>query len=144
MEKRALHSIKPRFNALLQMHGFEVVETHDADSFGDSCAVVASDDLRLRFILDKGHLSVDVGSAVKPATWYDMDLVKSLIEGNATGGETLDDRASFLEKNYSEVCRLFEEGNVDTTEKALKRLKKERAEQLFPQAFNAEDERDRH
>lgn len=99
MKNRALNRVKPRFDALLQTHGFEAVETKDSSSFGDSCAVVASDDLRLRFILDKGHLSVEVGSAVRPETWYDVDVVKSLIEGEGTGGETLGDRAAFLEQN---------------------------------------------
>lgn len=136
MENRALKRVEPWFGPLLQLRGFEVVETHNSASFGDSFAVVEAENFRLRFVIDRDQTSVEIAASAKPESWHDLNLVRRLIEG-ASIKEPLEtpDLAVFLEANLDEVNNLFKEKNLAVTETALKKLERERAEEMFPQAF---------
>ncbi len=133
MNSIVLDEIRPWFSFLSKDYGFYQVEAYNSASFGDSLAVLASDNFRIRFIRDRGQIFIDIGSVVKPDEWFDLSLVKALIEGNlADGAEAIQDLAVFLRNNYSAVKDLFEEKKFIETEKALRELEKLRAQNMFP------------
>ena len=136
MKNRALDTVKPWFGLVFQTRVFDVVETQDSASFGDSFAVAESDAFRLRFLIDRDQIFIDISALKRPDTWHDLSLVKNLIEGTSIDSTAdIPELAAFLEQNFAEIEKIFKGENLDATETALKELKRERAEQMFPPAF---------
>ncbi len=136
MNSNVLEEVKPLFSFLFENHGFSLLEAYDSPSFGDSLVVLTSIDFRIRFIRDKGQIFIDIGPTSKTDKWYDLDLVKTIVDGNlGEQAPELEDFAVFLENNYITVKGLLVDEKFEEMERAIKQLQDFRAQQLFPKLF---------
>jgi hypothetical protein len=134
MANSVCDEVKPLFSFLLDDHGCSLSETYDSSSFGDSLAILACDDFRIRFIRDRGQIFVDIGPASKNDEWYDLNLVRAtILRSPSDEVASIENLAIFLRDNYFAVKDLFEGKNVRETEKALEELQQLRAQKMFPQ-----------
>ena len=112
-------------------------KTVDSEHFGNRLMDYASSTLIVRVVLDRGRWSIELGEVNRPATWYDMGLLKALLSNNAPSlsSLSLEDQVSFLKANWPSVAVLFEPNRREDTFTALVRLGDERARKLLPGLF---------
>ena len=124
------------FGFLFSDYGFQVSSQHTSEDFGNAFVIAQSDDFSLRFLLDRGIPSVEIGIASNPCEWIDLDIVRSLILGTdlleAPGPDVL---AEFLKTHYVKVRALMGNERVAATISELRKLAHARARRMFPQAF---------
>lgn len=101
---------------------------------GDALLLVASDRVRLRFVRDRTQLMLDLQptDVPKPDEWYSVDLVRRLCRGERETSGLLDESyADFLEENLGDIEHRFAPEQWPHTRAELKRLKVERAREMF-------------
>lgn len=133
---RALQEADAPLRSFLSSSGFEVVESENSDSFGNSYATLESPTLRLRVTIDRGNLSVDIGPKGQPETWYDLTLVSALVRSLVVANP-LPPRVAgdFLADHYLQLVSLFGPDQFERTKGVLQRLQQERVSRMFgPQA----------
>lgn len=134
--------IKPFFSALLDAHGFRVVsESHEPASFGDGLIVLQSEDLRLRFVRDRGQIFADISPAGQAGDgWHQLQRVKEFLQRHDAPAEDasdarraagLDELSIWLTGNYERVRDLFREDTYLSARDALQKFEKEKAAQMF-------------
>jgi hypothetical protein len=136
MNNRALNMIKTWLGSFLQDHDFSAIELRDSDSFGNSIAIFESKNVRLRAILDKNQLCIEIGSINEPEVWYDLQLISLMLKSSSS--EPISDpkeQVNFLVNNYSGISYLFSDENLIITKNELNTLKKERTLRMFPHLF---------
>ena len=114
---------------------FRIVDSLVATSQGgDAWLLVASDDVRLRFVRDRGQLFLDVqGTAQDDDAWFSLDLLWRLILHEPRDSAELDgDYAAFLQAHLAGIEGLFSDRAAwPTTRRELQRLKRVRAREMF-------------
>lgn len=128
--------IKTWLGSFLQDHDFSAIELRDSDSFGNSIAIFESKNVRLRAILDKNQLCIEIGSINEPEVWYDLQLISLMLKSSSS--EPISDpkeQVNFLVNNYSGISYLFSDENLIITKNELNTLKKERTLRMFPHLF---------
>lgn len=69
---------------LLTQFGFIVIDArYDASSFGDSYVVLQAPTVRLRFVRDRGQVSLEIGINGEPVTWWHFEHFCELLEGQS-------------------------------------------------------------
>jgi hypothetical protein len=115
---------------------YRIVDSEMATGFGDTCLIVGSERLRLRFVRDRGQLYLEFQAAQarddrwhdSDDTWYDIDLVQELLTGTRPASAELDaDHAAFLERNLQEIESRFADHRPET-EHQLEKLRRARAQ----------------
>jgi hypothetical protein len=114
----------------------EVAEERSA-SFNDAFLVLYSGCVRLRVLRDRGILYIDIGPRSNINEWYDVSLVKALLE-NSSLVEATDERElmAFLNRSFMQLRGLFNERNFKATQQKLKRLERARAKKMFPNVLD--------
>jgi hypothetical protein len=115
-------------------NGFKLVEKDKSDFFGDYFEIYSNDEIMIRFSNSKSFKTVDVGKVGDLNVWFDLALVKALIddEKDLLKITTLDDYNLFLEKSLIQICNLFNKKNFVFTEQNIKLLGQLRVKQMFP------------
>ena len=101
---------------------------------GDAYLVVESDRLRLRFVRDRGQLSLELqpSEANGSNDWYSVDLVRRLLLGRRETSGLLDaSYASFVREQLAEIESCFSPERWETTRAELKRLARIRSREMF-------------
>lgn len=142
MSRTIYEEISPFFSELLDEHGFRMVsESHAPDSFGDGLIVLQTEDVRLRFVRDRGQVFADVGSSGTSSgdDWHQLQRVKEFLHrhdstaaaSDARRATGIDELGVWLKANYEQVRTLFRRETYPSTRDALRKFEKEKAEQMF-------------
>lgn len=132
--------IRPFFSELLDEHGFRVVsESHEPKSFGNGLIVLQAEDLRLRFVRDRGQVFADIGAPGQTGddNWHQLQRVMEFMHRHDSPAADprraagLDELGVWLKENYETVRALFREETYPSTRVALKKFEREKAEQMF-------------
>lgn len=112
---------------------FRFIDSHNVeDSMGDAYLVLESPKLRVKFVLDRGPIFVEVQSPEETTTWHSIDLVRQLVTGKVQRSAFMDkDNAVFLRTNLTAVVAAFSPDRISETLKRINELKDERAKRLF-------------
>ena len=141
MSATIYEEIRPFFSALLDEHGFRLVsESYEPASFGNGLIVLQSEDLRLRFVRDRGQVFADVGPSGQTGEhWHQLQRVMEFLQrhdspadaSDARRAASLDELGVWLKENYEGVRSLFREDTYPSARDALRRFEKEKAQQMF-------------
>lgn len=124
---------------LYKDYGFRFVDSEVTKHFGgDAYVIMASGDLRLSFISDRGQLFLDF-QCVAPLkkgqvdkSWYSIDLVRQLITAEEGYRSILDEEnAKFLRTHFPAIQELFNSKNFAKVRDRLLELKRVRSKTLF-------------
>ncbi len=119
---------------LYERNRFRFVDSMVSDAFGgDSLLVLASEELQLRFVRDRGQLFLDFRTARQKGDkgWYSIDLVRQLITGEREYHSLMnEENARFLKENLDTIEQLFSERNIKDTLSSLKELRRKRSKRL--------------
>jgi hypothetical protein len=96
---------------------FVKLEESESSSFGDAHAVFGTGDARLRFVRDRGDVSLEVGS-VNHSEWWPIDFICEMVE-RPFPGRDLPTNLAALKALLPDICRDFAAENYAAT---LKRL----------------------
>ncbi len=117
---------------LLEDYGLKIVEeAFDPLSFGNSLVVFESNDMRVRFIRERGQVTVEVASCSDPNTWWDLDHVCEIISGHSTSsGSDLPVVASVLRRTYETLVEYLGPNYVQTKRDLEQRAKKRQQDMM--------------
>lgn len=115
---------------------YRITDSMVSTQFGSNASlVVASDQLRLRFVRDRGQLFLDVQSpwATKTAEWYSVDLVYRLLTDERQDSAELSEAyVDLFQTRLPEIESLFStKDSFKTTKPKLDALKALRAKEMF-------------
>jgi len=124
-----LNKIKELFSFLFEEYGFKLTEFKKFESFGDVLVTTKSKDFCLRFVRDRGQTFVEIGPSVGFKEWFDLNVVRMLIQGiDDTKSDDIIKLQNFLKQNYSKIKELFSQENYLKTEEHLRNIQNELAE----------------
>jgi hypothetical protein len=113
---------------------FRFDDSGSSESFENAFLVLEHEDLRLKFVKDRGQLFLDFQptSSKRKKDWFSIDIVKQMVTGNIEPSAEMDtEKAMFLKNNLDEIEQLFSTANLENTIKKLKELERQRAKRLF-------------
>lgn len=118
----------------LKSNGFELIEKDTSEFFGDYYDTFSNGFFQLSFSSSKSFEAVDLRSNQPNESWYDLALVKALLydEKYLNNVTTVEEQKDFLQKEFTNIAKLFSDRNYPATKKRLEELGNERAEQMFP------------
>lgn len=119
---------------LYEEHGFRIVDSEYISAFGGPGSVVLSNDtLEIRLYLDRDRQSVDFRGKRRKSfqAWFAIDVVRQLVTGEIDKGLLDAENIAFLRQNVVKLQQLFGKASLAATEKALRKLEKERSRRLF-------------
>lgn len=124
-------------HSFLEEIGFEIIDFDESESFGDKFYTYSNNVIKLRFISDKSVKSIDVKKNNTDEIWWDLALVRALIDHEERLNITIsfDDLLMFLKKEINSINLLFNNTNYNSTKTKLESLKNKRAKQMFPNNF---------
>lgn len=104
-----------------------------APQFGDATTTLASHNLLVRFIRDRGDIYVRLNRPPQDVEWTSLLLVRALVLYLDPGHDpTLAELAIFLHQHITAVAELYAETHIATTVASLQRLGRERVQAMFP------------
>jgi len=131
-----LQTAEALFDFLRAEPGFRVVSETESGGFDNACDVWEVSRLLVRFICDRGQVSVEISSSLTDK-WHDLALVRVMIEGgDVMERPPLEDLADFFRANQAQLARLLTDELIDTEAK-LAELRQQRARRMFPKAFRS-------
>lgn len=101
---------------------------------GDALLLVECEELRLRFVRDRGQLFLDFQPSFSSpdGEWFSIDLVRRLHTGQREETAELDEGyASFVHEHLQAIEHQFGAEEWPATLASLKKLKAKRAKELF-------------
>jgi AraC-like DNA-binding protein len=120
------------FDFLRSDPSFQIVSETESGGFDNACDVWKSLGVLVRFVCDRGQVSVEI-SSVLTEKWHDLGLVRIMVEGgDAMERPTLDELAVFFRANQAQLARLFSRDEIITTGESLAELRRQRARRMFP------------
>ena len=142
------HKVKRHFQGLVERHKLSVVhEDRYPESYGNSIVVLESDHCRIRVLLERGQVFLEVGPVSAPVDWltsapdlwFDLTMLTSFVCSGADRWEyalpedgftdeftesELRRLASILERYYSQICELFSDEVFDQKQEELVQFEK--------------------
>lgn len=142
-----VEAVRRNFGFLAERGALEIVAPSEfaEDAAGWTIEVV-SEALRLKLILDRGQVFVDVGSSLDDGRWYDLSLLISFLTeekhrfGYSVPEGPVSDEAVELQiergaravrDNYARLARFFDEEGFETRESALVAYRKEKSDKRW-------------
>ncbi len=114
---------------------FQIGDSASTDvNGGNAYLVVESNDLRLRFVLDRSQLLLEFQPHLDRSsnTWFDVDLVHRVIAGRRDGPSLLDEYfAEFVDSNLDAIKALFARDAWENSRAALREAGSARAKEFF-------------
>ena len=112
---------------LFDVWGFKIISSEYAPkSFGDSLAVLQSENLRLRWVRDRGQNMLEIAALAEPGTWWGLQSIREVITGEDPKPE---DRLGMLLTTLQQLLPAIAEAfgpKLAETKMELERRKKER------------------
>ena len=99
--------------------------------FGNVYMEYEGANVRVQAILDRGDWSIALADAAKPATWYDVGILRDLVLGVGSDASSLPEQVRLIEKIWQEVIDAFATARRESSHARLDQLAKERAIRIF-------------
>ncbi|MFD2969944.1 hypothetical protein [Sphingobacterium bambusae] len=117
----------------LETYGYSLIDRQSSPFFGDICEVFGKGPIQFRLTKSKSFESIDVRNAQQSYEWFDLVLVKAIINKEALLNISTreKDLFHFLRDHLVDIESMFRE-NYANVEYALKELELARARQMFP------------
>jgi hypothetical protein len=115
----------------------KVFDEYDARYFGNEVLVYRSPELSLKFVRDRGEVSVDVGP-LDGSNWYMAPRLFEYLGIPAhdlygpADAEMLRRHALILGESYDAITSLLSPENLPESERELREFWKKKAEEMFP------------
>ena len=118
----------------LRSNGLKQIEQDTSKYFGDYYDTFGNNVFELRFSTSKSVETVDIRSVSEESNWYDLALVKALLDDkeNLTDVTSTNEYLAFLKKKLNHISDLFSGKNYQATKMRLDELGNKRAKQMFP------------
>jgi len=118
----------------LRVKGFKIKKEESSGYFGDYYSIWVSKAFRVRFVQDKLVQSIDISSVGDKDAWYDLALVKGLInnENKLNITSPIPELINFMKEHFSDIETLFNKKNYPETKHKLDELGIIRARQISP------------
>jgi hypothetical protein len=121
---------------LYERYSFRFVDSEVSATFGNAALYLASPDLELRFVRDRGQLFLDFRSvhlaSTRPETWYSFDVVRRLVTGQKIWNALMNEEsAAVLRDHMDDILRLFAADQAEGTVADLRKLERLRAKEVF-------------
>lgn len=115
---------------LYQDHGYKLV---DSEVLGaDAVLVLASEEMRIRLIRDRGQLFLDFQAADGLDEWYSVDILWHHLRGEPRRSSELDDAyVEFVATRLEDIEGLFTSGDLVAVHNRLHDLELERSQHLW-------------
>jgi hypothetical protein len=113
---------------------YRITGSREGESFGDAYVDLASEEVRLRMVRDRGQLFLDLQPVhAGDGEWYSIDLIRRLLTGAAPRSSELDaDYAAFIRDNFGAIEDLLTDREKwPETVAELKRLRRLRSKEMF-------------
>lgn len=140
MSADLLTSIKKHFGYLLKDYGFKLIEAEDFNSFDNAVVTLSSSDLHIRFVRERGKISVQIASIPFRERYFEFDFIWLVIEKrslseipNEMDIETL---SKFLKRHYFDIQEKFSKEKIEATITELEAVKEEWLRRKYPDAYD--------
>ncbi|OOG74851.1 hypothetical protein [Algoriphagus sp. A40] len=121
-------------NTFLKSKGYNLEQSEVSKYFGDFFQLFSSPTIKIRLSSSKSSEMLDVSSVGEPNNWFDVALVKALIERESELNKTAEifSLITFLVQKLETVEALFDSNSYNSTKKKLEELEHKRVFQMFP------------
>ncbi|MET0465388.1 MAG: hypothetical protein ABW007_19660 [Chitinophagaceae bacterium] len=121
----------------LQVNKFQLLATSKSENFGDEYNIFSNEELEIKISSTKSDIIIDVRKRSSGEKWFDLILIKSLIDNHEkfTVSLSVEELSTFLKDNFEKILDLFKQENYDSTIARLQDLERSRIKQNFPQLF---------
>jgi hypothetical protein len=118
----------------------KIEEQYNYENFGNFFITLSAEDFMLRYINDRGFLTIEIASAIDPEKWYDLSFVRDFVynkekinadERKLSNNERVGELNSFLKKDFNLIRSLFSQQNYPETKYQLATLLKKRFDEKF-------------
>jgi hypothetical protein len=118
--------------------GFRLVAAEEPQVFDNAYCVLASEQLRVRVLRERGVVFMDIGPVSEPGLWFDSAVLMEFLglshdagfhDANST--RVLTGAAAFLLRFHVELASAFSAHRLSQTKRELEAIKEERANRLF-------------
>ncbi|GAC1479974.1 MAG: hypothetical protein NVS1B4_24920 [Gemmatimonadaceae bacterium] len=136
-EQRLVDLVGAQMLPALAERGLAIVGHEEYPWFDNAVVILASPQLRLRIIRERGQLFLDIGCVAEPDTWFDSAVVFDHLGLSANGGFHGRDEASlrkmseFVVVMWEELVRVFGPASFSNTKKDLEAVRYRRAAHMF-------------
>ena len=123
-----------KLSTFLKSKGYDLELSEVSRYFGDYFQQFSSPIIKVRLSNSKSSEMLDVSGAGEPNNWFDVALVKALIEMETELNKKSDISLliTFLVQNLETVEALFDSENYSSTKKKLEKIEQKRVSQMFP------------
>ncbi len=125
---------KDSLSNFLESKGYKEVRSEKTASFGDYVKQFSSSLIEVRLSSSRSIVTLDIGSHADPNNWYDVALVKALVnkEDELIKASSFESLADFFATEHDQIEALFSPDQLPNTKKRLEKLEKKRVSQMFP------------
>lgn len=118
----------------LKESNFELITEETSEFFGDHYLIFSNGSFQLKFSSSKSFETVDIRSNLPSESWYDLTLIKAMLydEKQLNNVTTIEEYSTFLQKELTNISKLFMDRNYPATKKRLEKLGNIRIIQMFP------------
>ena len=129
---------KSDLDNFLESKGFILKQwQHSREFFGSFFEIWQSNVFKIQFVQDRSIRSMDISSLSDDDNWFDLELIKCLIENNNKLNKHMSesDFITFFKVHFKEILTLFSPKNYSRTQKSLELIRDARARQMFPDLY---------
>lgn len=135
MENRASVQLNNSFGFLIEQFGFRIIkQDFSAESFGNSILILATKDVKIKFITDRGDLGVIISGYHGIEDWFELSVVRAFVTGSDLLWEyKVDDVINFFRENVFMIKKMFKPDKLLETLNQLRELSKLRGHNIVGQ-----------
>ena len=133
-----LHAVEESVAPHVTAARLTIVDRQVATSFDNELVTLASGDVRVSVVRERGVTRIEFASVVKPSAWFGSGEVMELLgvskDGSLVGDQVQDVLAGlvrFLNAFWNEIQALFDRTRFANTEAELLRIRKLRDDQRW-------------
>lgn len=119
----------------LERHSLAREEGDRADGFG-SRFITYRNGVGVRIVSDRGDWYIEVSDSERPDEWYDMALLRDILEG---GGDSdvlgVDEQVAILTNHWNVIQEIFAPTQAAANHTRLQCLQEQRAQRRFPEWY---------
>ena len=128
--------VMKHFSFLYYELGFRFVDSMSTgkETYEDALLILEQNDLRMRFIRDRGQLFLDFQGKYQPSAkeWFSIDIVQELITGERQDSSVLSaEKVEFVRKRLEAIEEAFSRKHQKKSIETMHKCEKVRAKRIF-------------
>jgi hypothetical protein len=135
MSKELLKTEKAIIDKLCDNFNFEIEEIkHDTQIFGNEMIILKSDNIKLRFVKDRGDIYIEI-NRIGFKEWYSIENILELVGAykNLTPNKSIEinELNDLILKNLNKIKLALSTENMNSIHNRLKDIEKRKTEEMF-------------